>query len=215
MRSPGERRRPGRSFRVPSNARAPLRCFFRTRCTFYEGHGCQAPRLFRYPTHTFIEAAEQALPNSRARAGGRITEQRSRNDKSRCLTVVRAGGFILAGARWLQRTFYPCRRLCAKHQRRHPGSLGEPSFCFSVHAHEPGTDGEGSRQLVIHASASSVDRYPAITFSCAPTGTVPVSTYRQSATSNLRASATMPIFRARRLPPPNRRWYHRVNALVA
>lgn len=93
-----------------------------------------------------------------------------------------------------------------------PGS--EPSFCFSVHAHEPGTNGEGSRQLVIHARASSVDRYPAITFSCAPTGTAPVSTYRQSATSNLRASATMPIFRARRLPPPNRRWYHCVSALV-
>jgi hypothetical protein len=91
---------------------------------------------------------------------------------------------------------------------------GEPSFCFSVHSHEPGTAGEGSRQLVIHAPARSVDRYPAITFSCAPTGTVPVSTYRQSATSTLRASATMPILRARRLPPPNRRWYHCVSALV-
>ena len=79
---------------------------------------------------------------------------------------------------------------------------------------EPGTHDEGSRQLVIHARARSVDRYPAIPFSRAPTGTTPVSTYRQSATSNLRASATMPIFRARRLPPPNRRWYHCVNALV-
>jgi Enolase, C-terminal TIM barrel domain len=52
-------------------------------CTFYEGRGCQAPRLSRYSAHTFIEAAEQALPNSRARAGGRITEHRSRIDQSR------------------------------------------------------------------------------------------------------------------------------------
>jgi hypothetical protein len=94
-----------------------------------------------------------------------------------------------------------------------PGASPPSVFRFT-HSHEPGTDGEGSRQLVIHAPAHSGDRYPAITFSCAPAGTVPVSTYRQSATSNLRASATMPILRARRLPPPNRRWYHCVSALV-
>jgi hypothetical protein len=39
----------------------------------------------------------------------------------------------------------------------------------------------------------------------APSGTSPSSRYRQSAISNLRASATIPTFRSRALPEPNRR----------
>ena len=41
--------------------------------------------------------------------------------------------------------------------------------------------------------------------STAPSGTTPVSRKRQSAMSNLRATATIPI-RRKRLPPPPKRW---------
>ena len=42
-------------------------------------------------------------------------------------------------------------------------------------------------------------------FTRAPSGSSPCSTYRHKAMSSLRASATIPIRRSRRPPPPNRR----------
>lgn len=49
-------------------------------------------------------------------------------------------------------------------------------------------------------------------FTMAPSGTVPLVTNRQSAMTSLRATATIPIRRAR-LPMPNRSLNHRVRAL--
>src|SRR5262249_58162701 len=43
----------------------------------------------------------------------------------------------------------------------------------------------------------------------APAGTSPCSRYFHKAIKSFRAKATMPIFRLRPLPPPNRRWYQR------
>jgi hypothetical protein len=40
--------------------------------TSYEAGHCQAPVDLNPFEHTIVEAAEQALPNSRARAGGRV-----------------------------------------------------------------------------------------------------------------------------------------------
>lgn len=50
-------------------------------------------------------------------------------------------------------------------------------------------------------------------FSSAPSGRTPCSTQRHSATSSLRASATIPILRSRLLPPAKRRSYQRVSSL--
>jgi len=55
-----------------------------------------------------------------------------------------------------------------------------------------------------------VSGYAACTI--APSGTVPLVTYRQSAMTSLRATATIPMRRAR-LPTPNRSRNHRVSAL--
>ena len=55
--------------------------------------------------HTTIEAAEQALPNRRARAGGRVFV---RTPHTSTVDRRRAGGFVFVGA-WLPRTSYPCR----------------------------------------------------------------------------------------------------------
>ena len=59
-----------------------------------------------------LEAAEQALPHSRARAGGRV------DIAAATLAVLRAGGFVVVGA-GLPRTSYPCRCAGTGHQRLH------------------------------------------------------------------------------------------------
>jgi hypothetical protein len=101
-------------------------------------------------------------------------------------------------------TFYPCglprpspdalcvfRRLW-KAQRRRPhlydGVLRRPGICSGrLHQHQ-------SLDVTLHCQSV----YPS--FSTAPTGITPVSRKRQSAMSNLRATATIPI-RRKRLPP--------------
>ena len=55
--------------------------------------------------------------------------------------------------------------------------------------------------------ACDVQRERYATFRIAPVGTTPVVAYRHNAITNLRASATIPIRRAR-LPTPNRVRYH-------
>jgi hypothetical protein len=80
---------------------------------------------------------------------------------------------------------------------------------------EPGVFDGDAHQLGIARPARDVFlRYTADAFSCAPSGTVPVSTYRQSAMRSFRARATMPMRRIRFPPPPNRSRYQRLSALV-
>jgi len=116
-----------------------------------------------------------------------------------------------AGPFWLLRTFYPCRcdgtehpRLMLEAWRRVPPS--RPRF-----RPEPGLfDGDahqlvprGGAQSPLAARGLSTRDYPPWPFTIAPSGICPCSTYRQSAMSSLRASATIPIRRSRRLPLPN------------
>jgi hypothetical protein len=73
--------------------------------------------------HTSIEAAEQALPNSRARAGGRVIAP-ARSSRHRELVAV-VGRRSLAPTHLLS---VPVR--CTSHQRLHARSLeaGAPSL---------------------------------------------------------------------------------------
>src|SRR6266852_327840 len=83
-----------------------------------------------------------------------------------------------------------------KAQRRRPhlydGLLRRPGICSGrLHQHP-------DRGVTPHRQSA----YPAL--STAPAGMTPVSRKRQSAMSNLRATATIPI-RRKRLPPPPKR----------
>ncbi len=71
---------------------------------FYEAVVVKLHEVIHVPRHTGIEAAEQALPNSRARAGGRSTGDRM----STAPPSPVSWRFIFAGV-WLPRSFYPCR----------------------------------------------------------------------------------------------------------
>ena len=75
--------------------------------------------------------------------------------------------------------------------RRRPAGSREPG---SLVAHL-------DRQCAYHRILRSV-------FNSAPAGTTAVSRKRHSATKSFLASATIPIFRIRLLPEPNRRSYH-------
>jgi hypothetical protein len=83
-----------------------------------------------------------------------------------------------------------------KAQRRRPhlydGVLGRPGF-FAGRLHQ-----HPDRGVTLHRPSV----YPSL--STAPSGNTPVSRKRQSAMSNLRATATIPI-RLKRLPPPPKR----------
>jgi len=82
------------------------------------------PAICRRVAHTIIQAAEQALPTSRARAGGRVRPGRRRQTDR-----PRAGGFVvaepMASAHLLS---VPVR--CTSHQRLPSWSLeaGAPSL---------------------------------------------------------------------------------------
>ena len=68
-----------------------------------------------------------------------------------------------------------------------------------------------------HARAGSPaagSRLRLLGFISAPSGTFPSSRWRHNATSSFRARATIPIFRIRLLPPPNRSRYHWLKRLV-
>jgi hypothetical protein len=83
-----------------------------------------------------------------------------------------------------------------KAQRRRPhlndGVLGRPGF-FADRLHQHPDRGVTPHQSSTYTSLST-----------APAGITPVSRKRQSAMSNLRATATIPI-RRKRLPPPPKR----------
>jgi hypothetical protein len=83
-----------------------------------------------------------------------------------------------------------------KAQRRQPhlydGLLRRPGIC-SGRLHQHPDRGVAPQRQSAYAS-----------FSTAPSGKTPVSRKRQSAMSNLRATATIPI-RLKRLPPPPKR----------
>jgi hypothetical protein len=70
-----------------------------------------------------------------------------------------------------------------------------PSSWRSTVRHDPSRNVRAAR-------VSASERSPYATFRIAPVGSTPVVAYRQSAMSNFRASATIPIRRAR-LPVPN------------
>jgi hypothetical protein len=86
-----------------------------------------------------------------------------------------------------------------KAQRRRPhlndGVLGRPGF-FAGRLHQHPDRGVTPHQSSTYTSLST-----------APAGITPVSRKRQSAMSNLRATATIPI-RRKRLPPPPKRSRH-------
>jgi hypothetical protein len=105
---------------------------------------------------------------------------------------------------------------CTEHQRLHSVKPGSASpFSPTVPRGEPGVFDGDAHQLGIARPARDVFlRDTAYAFSCAPSGTVPVSTYRQSAMRSFRARATMPMRRIRFPPPPNRSRYQRLSALV-
>ena len=63
------------------------------------------------------------------------------------------------------------------------------------------------------SSARGPPAYATAARSTAPAGTVPSRSYRQSAMTSLRASATMPTRRGPGPPRPNRRRYHCVRSL--
>ena len=115
-----------------------------------------------------------------------------------------SGGFLGRGDHRLQRPsiragsharhliLYTSFDESRKAQRRRPhlndGLLGRPGICSGrLHQHP-------ARGVTPHHPSA----YPSL--STAPAGTTPVSRKRQSAMSNLRATATIPI-RRKRLPP--------------
>ena len=127
---------------------------------------------------------------------------------------LRAGGFILR-ERWLSRLLLSVSVRGTEHQNL----IGEaweraPLLELGVHLSEP-VQSSGARTsswVALRRPPASCCQ-PSIGFSCAPSGTTPVSRYRHNAINSLRASATIPI-RRRRFPlPPKRRWYHWARAL--
>ena len=103
---------------------------------------------------------------------------------------------IRAGSHARHLILYASFDVSRKVQRRRPhlydGVLRRPGICAGrLHQHP-------DRGVTSHRQSA----YPAL--STAPAGMTPVSRKRQSAMSNLRATATIPIRRKRFPPPPKR-----------
>src|SRR5262249_35520979 len=100
----------------------------------------------------------------------------------------------------LGRSLQPCSPVI------HPRDLNLPPskavFVGSAGPHDA-TPKAGSRTLSFFSQGVVV----------APSGTSSCSRYFHNAISNFLANATIPTFRARALPAPKRRSYHRLNAL--
>lgn len=120
---------------------------------------------------------------------------------------IRAGQaghhFPLTGDHDKTYPFYKCRlQLLLAQERCEYVNLSKPVFLFSACLRPSGYK---------HAYFAASIVNPGL--NCAPVGTTPCSTYRHSATSSLRASATIPT-RPIRLPaPPNQARYHFGSAL--
>src|SRR5712692_7203038 len=100
----------------------------------------------------------------------------------------------------------------------HQNLMGEaweraPLLELGVHIREPVQSSGARTSSWVALGDRSVVYQPSIGFSCAPSGTTPVSRYRHSAINSLRASATIPIRRSRFPLLPKRRWYHWARAL--
>ena len=115
----------------------------------------------------------------------------------------------------LSRTFYPCRCHDAPNTQNciwrslvaRPPS--PPRFMVVNPVYAPGTHTSSGARAARRRNLSQW----AEAFTTAPAGMTPSSTNRQSAINSFRASATIPIRRIRRPPPPKRRCYHCVKAL--
>ena len=83
----------------------------------------------------------------------------------------------------------------------------------TVSRRTPGVQSSGAHQLGPRADAGGASAF-VYGVTVAPSGTTPCSTYRHSAMINLRASATIPIRRARLPAVAKRRTNHCVNALA-
>lgn len=92
-------------------------------------------------------------------------------------------------------------KACRRRPHLYDGLLRRPGICSGrLHQHP-------DRGVTLHRQSA----YPSL--STAPAGKTPVSRKRQSAMSNLRATATMPIRRKRLPPPPKRSRNQQLKAL--
>jgi hypothetical protein len=174
--------------------------------------------------HTSTEPPERAPQQQGARGGGVCPDVRLSKPPRAISTTTRAitpcavrWRLPDAGALWLLRTFYPCRcdagtkhpKLVLEAWKRVPPS--PPRFLS-----EPGLFDGDAHQLVARGGPCrrAWPLYATWPFTIAPSGITPCSTYRQSAMSSLRANATIPMRRSRRLPRPNFSSYQRVSVLV-
>jgi hypothetical protein len=101
------------------------------------------------------------------------------------------------------------RNSCWKPGRRVPPSY--PRFRAGTRSSRRGRATSSCARGAPRAARRSQAAWP---FTIAPSGISPCSTYRHSAISSFRASATIPMRRCRRLPRPNLSSYQRVSALV-
>jgi hypothetical protein len=91
------------------------------------------------------------------------------------------------------------------------GSTGEPGGTAGS-PHQRRLDLSGRKNFP-RGVRPLAHRLRPVALSHAPVGSTPVDRNCQSAISNFRASATLPSFRSRALPWPNRVCYHRASSL--
>ena len=206
IRTPAPNQLGRRAIRAPvANRRlrgsVRLRCIFRTDAArSYEAGGCQvrclsscsdkpSPRPPEWALHT-AEGPRRRLSHRRARVAPQVSLAASaRGASGSHAAPIRVG----AGAP-------STRDFVREAWERAPPSGRRFSRAESARVHG------GSHQLVCatRASLNAPATYVAVGFMTAPSGRTSWSTYRQSATSNFRASATMPM-RRRRGPPVAKR----------